>query len=274
MSSLIIPEFGRMNIYDDSNYKLLADDPTTDSIRQYSSAPYEARGYGSMPWGSVDIPEFSRAELKERIEEGHRKKLFPLYHFKQHKVPILDQKRTNYCWVFAVTGALMVSRVQHGFPNVTLSAASAGAPGKRYQNVGGWTGEAIGYISKFGLVPANLWPQDAINNSYFSGTREIAKQFNVGKWSEMRPRSIGQVIASLYFGYPVTVGLNWWRHAIYYLAPYWDGGVKILFANSWGLGWENEGCGVLDEGKATPDEVNCVISPKYDGEVYDVATAS
>lgn len=172
------------------------------------------------------------------------------------------------CWVNAVTGAVMTSRAVHGFPTVHLSSASAGAPGKSYRSEGGWTGEAIGYIDKYGLAPHSMWPNDYIRDArYFRETREIAKDYKVGQWWELRPKRFDEIMTCLLLGYPVCVGLLWWGHAVFYGAPVKIGrnSFGVVDVNSWGDQWENGGMSVLAEEKANADEANCIVSPLLSG---------
>jgi len=170
------------------------------------------------------------------------------------------------CWINAVVGAMMNTRACVGAHTVNLSSASAGAPGKNYRNVGGWTGEAIKYIRQYGIVPTSLWPNAAIDRSYFQRTREAAKQFNIGNWLELRPKNFDQVMTCLLNGWCVSVGLMWWGHAVYYNCPVEIGRntFGVVSPNSWGENWENGGMTVLAERKATPDEANVVTNVKLD----------
>ncbi len=167
------------------------------------------------------------------------------------------------CWINSVTGAIQSIRAVAGWDTIALSSASAGAPGKNYRSEGGWTGEAIGYIQKYGLVPEDQWPNDAIDKSYFRGTREVAELYGIGQWFELRAKNFDEVMTCLLMNYPVPVGLLWWGHSIFYSAPVYESGAYgVIGDNSWGPEWENEGRTVLMEDKATPDEANCVTSPK------------
>lgn len=254
---------GRFNIIDDSNYRQYAADPDTKSLRGYQGRNYERHPYGSMPWGSFSsrFGTIPRSEWKERIEEGHRKKTFPIYHQLAKKVPILNQKRLPYCWVYAVTGAIQSVRAMHGLPTKHLSATSAGAPGKNYREEGGWTGEAIRYILEYGLATIDTWPEAVNDRRYFRPSREEAANYNIGQWLELRPKNFDELMTCLLMNFPVCVGLLWWGHAVFYSAPVWEGGPGVIVDNSWDVTWENNGRSVLMEGKANADEANVVTSP-------------
>lgn len=266
-------DLGRFSLIDDEASRALATDRSSEHLRGYTGRNYDRHPFGSMPWRNMPIRTIPRSEWKDRIEEGNAKKLFAFHHNARAKVPILNQRQTNYCWINAVVGAIMAVRAQSGLPTVNLSSASAGAPGKNYRNVGGWTGEAIGYIQEYGLVPHELWPNDAIQRSYFRETRDVAKHFGVGQWWELRPKSFDEVMTCCLLGLPVAVGLLWWGHAVYYSAPVAIGANEfgVICDNSWGERWEEQGRVVLAESKATPDEANAIVTPVMDGDTAEEA---
>lgn len=274
MVSLTIPgseDLGRFNVIDDSSYLRYADDRGTQSLRGYQGRNYEKHPFGSMPWGSMPFKTIPRREWKDRIQEGHAKKTFPIYHQLRKKVPILNQKTLPYCWMYAVTGAVQSVRACAGFPTVHLSATSAGGPGKKYREEGGWTGEAIGYAKEFGIASVETWPEAVLSSRYFRPSREDAEQYSVGQWFELRPKNFDEVMTCLLLGYPVCVGLLWWGHAVFYSAPVVDGNsFGVIDDNSWGPEWENNGRSVLMESKATPDEANVITSPLLHGDGDDV----
>lgn len=264
---------GRMSIYDDSNSKVLVSASEKSGFsRGYTKRDYEKHPFGSMPYGTFPLKDIPRAEWSERIKECNAKKMFSLHHHMARKVPIMDQSRTNYCWINSVVGGIMGARARSGLPTVNLSSASAGAPGKRYQNVGGWTGEAIGYIAKYGLVPHDIWPNADINRAHYDSTRDIALHFNIGQWFELDQRKFSQIATCLLMGFDVVVGLAWWGHSVRYNALVETGrnSFGVVAVNSWGPDWENGGMTVLAEEKANADEANCVSTVLLDGWQHDL----
>lgn len=264
--------FGRMSIYDESNaHTLVTASDKAGYARGYSGRDYEKYPFGSMPFATFPLPEIPRSEWSERIKECNAKKMFSLHHHQARKVGILDQGRTNYCWINSVTGAIMNARARCGLPNIKLSSASAGGPGKRYQNVGGWTGEALKYIAQYGLVPDAQWPNADINRKYYDGTRDVAAHFNVGQWFELDAKKFGQIATCLLMGFDVVVGLMWWGHSVRYNALVETGrnSFGVVSPNSWGEDWENGGMCVLAEEKANADEANCISTVQLDGWQYD-----
>lgn len=275
--------FGTFNIYDDedtielinqatavdgySRAHLLSSDPDYSVTGPYSGRDYGQNPFGSLDWNSFSMPVIPRSDWPELIKEGNAREVFGIHHHKKNKVPILDQKRTNYCWMNGPVGAIMNTRVKVGLPNINLSSASAAAPGKNYRNVGGWGGEAIDYINKYGLAPHSQWPNAAIDRNYYSPTRAIAKHFGIGDWIELRAKNFDQLMTCLLMGWEVAVGYMWWGHLVFLNAPVQIGRNEFgaICVNSWGERWENGGMTVLAENKATPDEANAITTVKMDG---------
>lgn len=265
MAKISIAGLGRFKVYDETNFTALSRDRSTLECRGYSGRDYIAHPFGSMRWGANPFKLIPEREWKDRIEEGHRKKIFPIYHQIEKKVPILNQKRLPYCWAYAVAGAVQSVRATHGLPTKHLSATSFAAPGKNYREEGGWTGEAIEYADDYGIATVETWPEAVNDRRYFNESREEAKLHNVGQWFELRPKNFNEVMTCLLMGLPVCVGLLWWGHAVFYSAPVWDGGPGVIVDNSWGSNWEDGGRTVLMRQKATPDEANVVSSPLMHG---------
>lgn len=274
MATLSTP-IGRMNIYDDSNSGELITFADKNGFKLAAKPrDYQKHPFGSLPFNAVTIPKIDRATLPERIKEAHAKKTFSLYHHIARKVPILNQRSTNYCWANGPTGALMSARARHGLPTIKLSSASFAAPGKKYQNVGGWGGEAIGYMAQFGCAPDSLWPNHEINRKYYDGSRQSAEHFNIGEWYELNPRDFNDICWALLNGWEVSIGLPWWSHLVYLNALYWER--NSLFANvtnSWGEDWESQGMVVMAEEKFVPGgqgEAIAISTIKMDGWQEDL----
>ena len=275
-------ELGRFSIIDDSNYKVLADDRNTRDMRGLQPRDYGRHPFGSMPFGTFPFPVIPRSEWRDRIEEGHAKKTFAIYHSLRMKVPRLNQKRLPYCWMYGTVGAIQTARAMHGLKTVHLSATSAAGPGKRYREEGGWAGEAIGYINEYGIATVNEWPEAVNDPRYFNPSREVAKNYGIGQWFELRAKKFDQLMTCLLMGFPVTVGLLWMGHLMYVEAPTYPFGGIVT--NSWGQEWENDGRIVFLEEKLIADEQYCITTPKFDEmdeyeqkryqDFYDTLTAS
>lgn len=221
------------------------------------------RDYASQPLGSLDfakpfdLPLIPRAEWKERIAEQEAKGLTLSQQARAAKLPVKNQRQTNYCWIFAPTHAVEVVRLSHNQPYVSLSPASAGAQIKGFRNVGGWGTDGLKFIVDKGLVPSEFWPDTAIDRKHqTTANLERAKAFRVTEWTELDPRNLDQLGTCLLSGIPVAVGYNWWGHEVLacdvVALPNGEFGIRIR--NSWGPGYGDDGFAVLSGRKMLPDD--------------------
>lgn len=198
------------------------------------------------------IPE---SEYKARIQEMEERKSRLSDLSSLVEMPSLNQSNTNYCWANAPVYALQCVRAQQNQPLVLLSPASVAAPIKGYRNVGGWGAEAIRWIVERGAVPVTQWPANAIDKKYATPENtKLAEQYRVVEWTELKPRSLGQLISMLLRRIPVAVGYNWWGHEVTAIDAVWlDGEVAIRIRNSWG-NWGDNGYGIIRGSKILPDD--------------------
>ena len=252
---------GRMPIIDDSNYiDVVRESDNTPSLgRGLIPRDYSAEPFGTLQYASAfNIPTIPRAEWPRLIEHREQTKS----QLTDYGVPIKNQARTNYCWIFCCAKAIEVVRAYQGQRHVSLSPASAGAKIKNYRNVGGWPGEGLEYIAQHGIVPSSLWPDTAIERRYDNeASRNARAHFRCTEWFELQPRRFDQLATCLLLGYPVAIGLSWWRHAVTAmdLVALDRGGFGVVIDNSWGANWGEAGRSVLTESKATPDDA---ITPR------------
>lgn len=264
-------------VIDDSNYLSMSKAPPN------CSTGYHARDFAAHPWDSspvtqpFDIPLITGSELDDRIEiaEQNKSRLSDIYKFEGGKTK--NQDGWGYCWIFATTHALEVSRAVQGQPYVELSASSAGLIIKNYRNQGGWGGEALEYLAKHGCCPVSMWPEVPSGASVRESAETKAEKlkYRVTEWYEIR--SYAEVLTCLVLGIPVSTGHNWWGHQICQMDAIKKGGQygsRIL--NSWGEGWGDGGYSVLMANKARPDGV--AVAPRSitivgaDGEAEVIKT--
>lgn len=250
------------NVIDDSNAAQYANDPSTSDLRSYVARDFSARPFaGYSPSFSRNL--IPRSEWKERIEErtAKRQRLFDI--FKHKKLPILNQKRLPYCWAYGTVGAMALMRAVNNLPTLHLSATSVASKIKNYREVGGWAEEAIEGIDRFGVSTVKYWPEAVNDRRYDTAEqRENAKLHKIIRSEELPSNNFDAIVTSLLLGFPVTLGLTWWGHLVFALDPVIlsNGGFGLLFANSWGQGWEQEGLSVLNESKGTAYEAFSIQS--------------
>ncbi|NBW16500.1 MAG: hypothetical protein EBR82_51815 [Caulobacteraceae bacterium] len=218
------------------------------------------RGSGDYEYGDVADPFpasllIPQSEWQARIQEMEASKSRLSDMIRLANLPPKDQASTNYCWINAPTHACEIVRLQQGQPMVILSPASAGAQITNYRNVGGWGKDGLQFIVDHGLVPVDKWPANAINPKYATPENlQLAKQYRVVEWTELKPRNLQQLMSMLLRRIPVAVGYNFWSHEVVAVDPVWiDGGPAIRIRNSW-KGWGDYGFGILQGSKALPDD--------------------
>ena len=159
------------------------------------------------------------------------------------------------CWANAPVYATQVVRSQQNQGLVLLSPASVAAQIKNYKNVGGWGREALEWIVERGIVPVSQWPANAIDRRYATPANlALAMQYRVDEWTELKPRSLDQLVSLLLRRIPVPVGYSWWAHQVTAIDALWlDGEIAIRIRNSWG-NWGENGYGVLKGSRLLPDD--------------------
>lgn len=225
--------------------------------RDYSHSPLGSLPYSSPFPDSMRIPRREWPALIE-YKQAQRARLADLVLRSSPYLVSLDQGGTNYCWCNAVVTCLELLRELNNLPYYKLSAASVAAPIKSYRNNGGWGGEALAYMIQNGIVPASIWPANAIDRAYDNAvSREARKHFKVSEFWELPPGDFEALASLLLHGKAAAIGLNWWRHevAALDLVMIEGGAFGVLCRNSWGDDYgDGHGLFVLTERKATPDD--------------------
>jgi hypothetical protein len=222
---------------------------------------YVARDFDAAPFGSYTAP-FStdvipRNEWAGRAEEMDARKASAEHVSKYFKVPILNQSRRPYCWCYGAVGAMQTAYAIAGLPVGKLSATSAAAKIKNYRDEGGWAGEAIEGIQKYGVSTVEYWPEAELDRRYDTPEqRRNAALHKAVEFEELPSQSFDAVATELLHGRPVTLGLLWWGHLVYAtrLVVLGRQSFGVLIRNSWGEDWETNGTAVLVESRATPHE--------------------
>ena len=255
-----------MYISDTKNRFIIDDDNCHQVVNQNRYLKgYNERDYGAAPLGSFG-DEFPRelyidsSEWRDRIEFLDKNKAQCKHHKELAGFDSLNQGSTNYCWINAPIQACHYVRAMQGLPHVPLSPASVGAKIKNFQNVGGWGSQGLDYLKKYGAVPQSMWPANAIDRRYDTGENNaIRSQYKVTEFYELAVRSFHALVSCLLLGWPVAIGLNWWRHEVLACMALIRGSdpeadTVIDIDNSWGTSWGDNGHGILTRSKATPDE--------------------
>lgn len=242
---------------------------------------YIPRDYTAYPEFCAH-PEYSgkvypRSDWVELLELQKKNESSPYHVHKQNKIPILNQGRYGYCWMYGTVACILNRYATQGIdPVPNLNAHAPAAMGKNYRNKGGFGIESTRYIEKYGIPEMDVWPE-------FSNNKSLAKSSKVKKscerhklvtFEELPKNNFDAVVSALLDPVdpcPVTLAYNWWRHLICGLIPVYRGSGRsrewgLQFVNSWGLKYGDQGFGKVWGKKAVPFESIAVRSVKVRSE--------
>lgn len=175
---------------------------------------------------------------------------------------IMNQRNTNYCWMYGTVAAIKNCYATQGIGHVDLNAHAVAYMGKRGANRGGFGAEACEYIQKYGIPQQSSVPEFTKTLRWDRLVRADARQHGIVAFSEIGRDNFEGVVSTLLADDPApcTVAYRWWGHLVCALAVTYDrsGRFGLVVVNSWGKKWgaggESRGYGVLWGDKAIPHE--------------------
>lgn len=241
----------------------------TDPLEPFSGG-YEPQLYDDGGLASVCDGEWNGTIIREReVDElirYHEENQSSPDHWRLHKnVPVLDQNGLPYCWQYGVVGAMMVAYAQSGADVPHLSAAYPAAMGKNWIQRGGWGGEAITNIKRYGVPTVDVYPEHAFDRQLAAtqAVKDSAAIHNDIRFLKL-PQVNGyvplEVLRSVVLDpenpMPFSCGFDYWGHLTY--STKWgrtpDGREGHKNVNSWKITWGQRGCSFLTGRKAIPVE--------------------
>lgn len=216
---------------------------------------------------------YPRADWRELIELQKKNRTSPMDIHQGNEVPILNQGRYGYCWMYGTVGCILNRYAAQGIdPVPNLNAHATAAMGKRYRNKGGFGVEASNFIVERGIPEFDVWPEFSNNRSLENDPKVIAscEKHNLVTFEEMPRNSFDAVMSSLIDPIdpsPTTLAFSWWRHLVAGLSGLYRGSGRSIewglgFANSWTTKWGSRGYGEVWNAKAKPFEAVVVRSVK------------
>jgi len=194
-------------------------------------------------FSDIGVPLIPEREWDDRIRQIEKDQATIPELCDAFGLDVLNQGRTNYCWINAPARCAEIIRLQETGRVLSYSPASAGGPIKGFRNVGGWGSQGLAYMRENGMNLTEDWPDNAISRSYFTAeNREKAKRhvvleyYVIESWEEM-----GSCILA---GIPTANGYPWWGHEVTGVQLK-TGDHDLVIDNSWGTGWGDRGRGVL-----------------------------
>ena len=180
----------------------------------------------AIPRGEWSARLKEQLELESRVSDWQN---FPSY----------DQNGLPTCWANGPCAALSTIRVMMGLPYVQISSCSVAVPisgGSR----GGWEGDALEYLAKYGGVPVDLWPNNSTNRSLMSDAacQASRENFKAIEWIDLGNRFENYATAAL-LGYPMAVAYNDWSHVVMIcdLVEIEPGSFGLRIRNNWSEAW-------------------------------------
>ena len=220
--------------------------------RDYSTHPV---GYNSKPFA---LPLIPRTEWQARLDAQVASKT-QLSNVRNagnggQPIPSRDQDGKGYCWAHSSTSAALICRAAAGLPYADLSASGPGLHGRGYRDEGGWGAESLEWIAANGIPTSQFWPQQSMSRSNDNpAMRANAKLHEFSQWMDLEPNNLDQLVTCLLSGIPVVSDFNWWSHSVCAIDLVSVNPFSIRIWNSWGDSWSDNGTGVLQGNKASPD---------------------
>lgn len=162
------------------------------------------------------VPLIPESQWKDRIKEmtaagafiGQRFKFDPKLNY---------QNGFGYCWAYSLAQAVMGKRGQQGLPFVQLSPESL-AEDVGYRNAGNMLDSALAYAAKNGIATRDFVPQFKINpKDWKEGWKEDRKNYIPLEWFDLGGKDVwAETVTALLSGDGCFIGLDWWRHAVWY----------------------------------------------------------
>lgn len=231
-------------------------------VRDYNEIPY-----GSLPFAApMDIPVFTRKEIVERIRQREADKATLRELCRNAGLTPMNQGQTNLCWSNSSVHPLEIIRICQKQPLVRLSAASVAGPLTGYRNVGGWPTQSIEYLSQFGAVPVDLWPNNEVTTKKYSTPEAEASRelYRIKEWYDVvngrnmdGEERLLRMATLLVLGFPCSAAYNFMRHAVtpvdMVILPNTNDQLGVFCHNS-GYGRDANGFTTLTGSRAIPDE--------------------
>lgn len=249
-----------MKVFDDTNWQELIGDGSEIVVggeRRLLSAMPKPEGHDTRVYSKAfgaEVPTIPRSEWSARVKE--------LTELKAHTSQIQTWDSDNQgsyptCWAAGTCAAYATARVRMGLPYIRFSAMALAVPISG-GNSGGYEGDAVEYLTKYGGVPVELWGYtERVNKSNDPQVQAARTRFKSLESYECD--GFDEFATACLLGFPCTVSYNWWRHVVMIcdLVEIEAGSWGFRIRNNWGP-WQDSnehgksGYAVFREGKGTP----------------------
>lgn len=225
---------------------------------------YIDRDFDAEPIG-FSLPKFSgrvydMKELRELSAMHERNCSSPLYWHKD-TVKIKDQRNTNFCWMYGTVAGVETQYGKQGHNDLGLSPTSTACMTLDFKNEGGWGSWACEGINDYGIATYDKWENVSFDRSLPNrwDVKANMEKHDLHDFEDMGKLNFPAVASALLDEHdpaPCTGGFHWWGHLVLLLHVGFDSDNEpyLVFANSWGEDWGEQGYGVLTGEKMTPYE--------------------
>jgi hypothetical protein len=254
-----------VNFASDIGDQLVIDDGNASQFKFESGA--EARDFEAEPLGSVPcaplmkIDPIPRGDWDQLIKRGEESGSFLDRLCDFERIPFKNQQQTNFCPSNAMAMATMIARAAQGQKLENLSPASIACLVTGYRNKGHWPTQVCRIATELGWAPTSAWADNAIDNSLDNArSRELRKKYQVDEFWDLPRFSFDHLMTCVLLRIPVATVYMWMTHVVCAIAPkkLANGRYAILHRNSYGPSHNGNGCMLIDESKAKPDEAVAV----------------
>jgi hypothetical protein len=249
-------------IIDDSNWQTQIGDGRTVTVageKFLLSAMPKPEGHDSRAYSkpfSAEVPTIPRSEWSARIKEQKERKR----RISDHQNWPCDAQSGPTCWAAGTCQAGSTARViQLGLKHyVRFSAMSIAVPISGGRS-GGYEGDAVSYMTKYGAVDSKLWGYGSIRPTASEAELEASRKRHMAL-ETYECEGFDEFATACLLNFPSTVSYNWWRHVVMLtdLVEIEPGSFGFLIRNNWGdsYGDKNEyghgGYAIFREGRGTP----------------------
>jgi hypothetical protein len=169
-----------------------------------------------------------------------------------------DQDGYPICWAAGTCAAFSTARVFQGLPFIRISGMSVAVPISGGHS-GGYEGDAVEYLTKYGGASVDVWPYDDPGRSYQAQQAVVESRKHHLALEAYECNSFDEFATALLLGFPCTVDWPWWSHVTMLcdLVEIEAGSFGVRIRNNWGdWGAKNDfgfsGYEVFREGHGTP----------------------